>query len=317
MRLSNLVGICVLFLCTTGCICVSSEVRPAVTGPGYSKPLSECVACVRVGETEVYATGYATSTGTAVVYAGKGQWGYGVGTERQTVSMPTGVKNVPTHVLRWFMELGAFKEVTDNPNADWDVILTSEERGSAEMGWFGWVQAVDLWLHTWVLPTIPYSADYYRAIKVSDRNGNVLRIYEVTVERAYASTIWGAIWGDDGNNFRRECAELAVRRCTEMLAYDLVGKTALGVRFSPTTHASGLQIEEIVPDSPAAKAGLQRGDVITHLDGERAEDVVHLHWLIAFKKPGDKVTVKVIRGDAEKGGEERDIEVVLGERENR
>jgi serine protease Do len=86
----------------------------------------------------------------------------------------------------------------------------------------------------------------------------------------------------------------------------------LGVKFSPTPHADGVQIEQVFPNTPAAKAGVQANDVITHFDGEKVQDADHIRRLIASKKPGDKVKIKVLRE-----GEEKEIEVTLEERGNR
>jgi serine protease Do len=62
-------------------------------------------------------------------------------------------------------------------------------------------------------------------------------------------------------------------------------------------------------DSPAERAGLQPGDVIVAVDGEPIDYVAQLQQIVGFKRPGDEITVTVMR----KGGERRDIEVRLGE----
>jgi serine protease Do len=86
----------------------------------------------------------------------------------------------------------------------------------------------------------------------------------------------------------------------------------LGVRFSTVPHADGVKVEEVVPNAPAAKAGIQANDVITHFDGEKVQDAERLRGLIAGKKAGDKVKIKVLRDS-----EEKEFEATLEERGNR
>ena len=59
--------------------------------------------------------------------------------------------------------------------------------------------------------------------------------------------------------------------------------------------------------SPAAKAGLQAGDVIVAVDGKPVSYVAQLQEMIAFHKPGDVVNVEVAR----KGGEHATVRVPL------
>jgi serine protease Do len=72
--------------------------------------------------------------------------------------------------------------------------------------------------------------------------------------------------------------------------------------------AEGPRIHAVVPDSGAAKAGLQRDDVVTHLNGKRVEKRDELISSIRELRPGDKVQLKLLRG-----GKEQTAEVMLGE----
>ena len=59
----------------------------------------------------------------------------------------------------------------------------------------------------------------------------------------------------------------------------------------------GAYIEEIVADSPAEKAGLEAGDIITKIVGQKiAGDDGSLAKIISGKKVGDKVEVKTPSG---------------------
>jgi len=58
---------------------------------------------------------------------------------------------------------------------------------------------------------------------------------------------------------------------------------------------NGIIINEVYINSPAAAAGLQRGDVIIRFDNQRVTGVKQLRDLLAGKKPGDTVRLVAIR----------------------
>ena len=62
----------------------------------------------------------------------------------------------------------------------------------------------------------------------------------------------------------------------------------------------GIYIAEVVEDGAAADAGLQKGDVLTTIDGKKVKQFGELQGIIAQKRPGDKVTVKYLRNKKEK-----------------
>jgi serine protease Do len=51
----------------------------------------------------------------------------------------------------------------------------------------------------------------------------------------------------------------------------------------------------IVPDSPADKAGVKEGDVITKINSDKIDSTHSLQSVIGKHKPGDKVTLTVVR----------------------
>lgn len=59
----------------------------------------------------------------------------------------------------------------------------------------------------------------------------------------------------------------------------------------------GPVISRVVPDSPAAKAGMQQGDVVTEAAGQAMRTMRDLVMAIRRRKPGDKVSFEVKRGD--------------------
>src|SRR5215218_7243150 len=75
----------------------------------------------------------------------------------------------------------------------------------------------------------------------------------------------------------------------------------LGVTPSLTTAGgqNGALIQEVAPNSPAAKAGLRPGDLVTTIDGKAVENYSEMVASIRSHQPGDKVTLGVTRGGNE------------------
>ncbi|MBI4657859.1 MAG: DegQ family serine endoprotease [Verrucomicrobia bacterium] len=71
---------------------------------------------------------------------------------------------------------------------------------------------------------------------------------------------------------------------------------------------SGVIITDVIPGSPAEKAGLKNGDVVTELDSKPARDSRHLKLQVGQTEPGKKIRVKVLRD-----GKPRTIELTLKE----
>jgi serine protease Do len=92
----------------------------------------------------------------------------------------------------------------------------------------------------------------------------------------------------------------------------------LGVQIQPVTAdiAESLGVDQtegaIVADaqagSPADKAGIEAGDIITKVNGTAVKGPKELSQTIAAFEPQEKITVTVVRG-----GDEQDIEVTLGD----
>ena len=59
--------------------------------------------------------------------------------------------------------------------------------------------------------------------------------------------------------------------------------------------ATGGVVTQVDPDSPGAKAGLQIGDVITQVDGQKVTDAGELQVVVGQKQPGTKISLTVLR----------------------
>jgi serine protease Do len=74
----------------------------------------------------------------------------------------------------------------------------------------------------------------------------------------------------------------------------------------------GILVNDIVPNAPASRSPLRKGDLIISLQGERLKRVPQLQKLVAFTPPGQKVRVEVLRreeGKAEWKSAAFDIEI--------
>jgi Do/DeqQ family serine protease len=69
----------------------------------------------------------------------------------------------------------------------------------------------------------------------------------------------------------------------------------------------GVVITDVKPDSPAAKAGLKRSDVILALNDKAVESLEDLRLLISETAPGTEVTIQFVRD-----GKEKTVKVTLG-----
>jgi hypothetical protein len=58
----------------------------------------------------------------------------------------------------------------------------------------------------------------------------------------------------------------------------------------------GVKFADVTAGSPAAKAGLRGGDVLIEFDGAPVQNLYDFTYALRAKKPGDEVTVKVLRG---------------------
>jgi serine protease Do len=87
--------------------------------------------------------------------------------------------------------------------------------------------------------------------------------------------------------------------------------TPENAKFFDNSTTGGV-VTQVEPDSPGAKAGLQIGDVVTEIDGQKVTDAGELQVMVGQKQPGSKITLQVLRD-----GKSMTIPVTLEELGNR
>jgi putative serine protease PepD len=80
-----------------------------------------------------------------------------------------------------------------------------------------------------------------------------------------------------------------------IIAHRSVDHAYMGVEMQDSTSPAGALIEQVLPGTPAARARLEKGDVVTALDGQTVTDESDLAAVIAQKQPGDRLIVTFLR----------------------
>ena len=101
-----------------------------------------------------------------------------------------------------------------------------------------------------------------------------------------------------------------------MLLAPVIGTAQSQSDSSPSPGKTGLVgigpiiVEEVVPDGPAALGGIQVGDFITKVEGEKVRGVLQVLNVVVTHKPGDAIALSVFRRTEKK---EIDLVVTLGQ----
>ena len=91
------------------------------------------------------------------------------------------------------------------------------------------------------------------------------------------------------------------------LGVSLATVIALNARQNGLSVDAGAYVSDITADGPAAAAGIQKGDIITAVDGDAVASADGLIIELREHEVGDKVTMTVVRGK-----DEVEVEVELG-----
>src|SRR6185437_7482149 len=104
-------------------------------------------------------------------------------------------------------------------------------------------------------------------------------------------------------------ASTVKRITTDLIKTGTVTRGFLGVGIQDVTHdiadsvglktAKGALVTEVNKDTPAERAGIKSGDIVTAVDGEQIEGARALSRVIGSKAPGTTVDVTIWRDNAE------------------
>lgn len=97
---------------------------------------------------------------------------------------------------------------------------------------------------------------------------------------------------------------------TSLFAQSTANKS-LTVVAEAAPSEPGVLITSTRPDSPAATAGLRRGDIVLRVDGVAVNSDTELRTKISGKKAGETVTLTVLHGD-----DERELIITLAPRDD-
>jgi serine protease Do len=126
--------------------------------------------------------------------------------------------------------------------------------------------------------------------------------------------------GSEGNQGIGFAVPISVARnvMDQILKNGKVTRAYLGVVAQEVTPAiakafrepevRGALVGDVSPNSPAQRAGLQKGDIILEVNGKPVNDGAQLRMNISLMEPGSTVAVKVLRD-----GSSRDFSVRLAE----
>ena len=153
------------------------------------------------------------------------------------------------------------------------------------------------------------------AINPGNSGGPLLNMHGEVV--GINSQIYSRSGGFMGISFAIPIDE-AVRVSDQLRATGKVSRGRIGVQIGAVTKdvaesiglgkAQGALVSAVEPDSPAAKAGIEAGDIIVKYDGKDIEKVADLPRMVGNTKPGSKAEVTVFRR-----GQLRNLSIVVAE----
>ena len=113
--------------------------------------------------------------------------------------------------------------------------------------------------------------------------------------------------GNDGVGFAVPSNTVA-KIADALISDGSVEHAYLGVATADAS-GEGAALSEVRSGTPAARAGLQNGDVVKKLDGESVDSADELRRLIEARRPGDEIELTIERNDSTKT-----VTVTLGTR---
>jgi len=104
-------------------------------------------------------------------------------------------------------------------------------------------------------------------------------------------------------------AEVAKEVATQLMARGRVAHPWLGVEGADRPMDGGAVVQRVKPGSPAARAGLLEGDIVTEIDGTPTPSMGMLLLGLRLHQPGDAIRLLVLRA-----GRHVEVLVILSDR---
>jgi membrane-associated protease RseP (regulator of RpoE activity) len=146
-------------------------------------------------------------------------------------------------------------------------------------------------------------------------------LYRVLIAAFFATVAMSSVTlaapkGDNdqgsNNNNRNDQSRAPQSDATNQRAFLGVAVSALDDSLrshlqNQVSDGSGVLVEDVAEDSPAAKAGIEQHDILVTLDDQRLYSPEQLVRLVESDKPGRQVKLHIVRN-----GKSQDIEATLG-----
>jgi serine protease Do len=144
-----------------------------------------------------------------------------------------------------------------------------------------------------------------------DGRGNVVGINTAIRRANYAEGIGFALPINHARNVLEQLRERGyVKRGYIGITMNQNGVDAAAKEYYGLDDEFGVIVDDLKATGPAARAGMERGDIIRKVDGQLVRDNLDLISKIASKQPGDQVAIEVLRG-----GETVKLRAELADRE--
>jgi Do/DeqQ family serine protease len=109
---------------------------------------------------------------------------------------------------------------------------------------------------------------------------------------------------------------------TQLIESGSVSRGRIGLTGQPLTPSlakafnladgHGVLVTQVVPDSPADKAGIKVQDIVVQANGREVSDIRQLRTMVQLLRIGDKVDLKILRD-----GKEREVTVAVGKADDK
>ncbi len=105
----------------------------------------------------------------------------------------------------------------------------------------------------------------------------------------------GRGWQQDMDNVRRRMNEMVVPQVPAVPAVPSAPRPPVMLGINMSVVDEGVQVDRVIDDLPAHKAGVREGDIITKVGDRAVEDTGDVVAALRDRKPGEKLDIVVLR----------------------